>query len=124
MRKFGKQGEAAVSKELMQFHDLSVFVPVDARQLTKEQQGAALASLMFLKEKKDGTVKARACADGRKQRDTIHKEDATSPTVSIELLFMTCASEASERRDVAIMDLPGAFLHAYCSDYVIMKFVG
>lgn len=67
LKKFGKQGEAAVSKELMQFHDLSVFVPIDARQLTKEQRAAALASLMFLKEKKDGTVKARACADGRKQ---------------------------------------------------------
>lgn len=37
---------------------------------------------------------------------------------------MTCAIKASERRDVAVMDLPGAFLHADCHDYVIMKFVG
>eukprot|EP00804_Cyclotella_cryptica_P024427 CCRYP_015858-RA/>CCRYP_015858-RA protein AED:0.42 eAED:0.45 QI:0/0/0/1/0/0/2/0/105 len=37
---------------------------------------------------------------------------------------MTCAIKASEHRDVAVMDLPGAFLHADCNDYVIMKFVG
>jgi len=124
LKKFGKEGETAVSKELGQFHDLSVFIPMDPKELTIEQRAAALASLMFLKEKKDGTVKARACADGRKQRETTAEEDAASPTVSIESFFMTCAIEASEKKDVAIMDLPGAFLHADCNDNVIMKFVG
>jgi len=71
LKKFGKEGEAAVSKELGQFHDLSVFIPMDASELTREQREAALASLMFLKEKKDGTVKARACADGRKQLEKL-----------------------------------------------------
>ena len=32
--------------------------------------------------------------------------------------------EASEGRDVAIIDLPGAFLHADCPDHVIMRFHG
>jgi len=89
LKRFGKTGAASVSKELGQFHDMSVFIPVDAKTLTKEERRAALASLMFLKEKKDGSVKARACADGRKQRETTPEEEAASPTVSIESLFMT-----------------------------------
>jgi hypothetical protein len=124
LKKFGKKGEAAVTKELGQFHDLSVFVPVDGKKLSREERKAALASLIFLKEKRDGTVKARACADGRKQRETTAEDEAASPTVSIESVFMTCAIEAKEKRDVAVMDLPGAFLHADCEDHVIMKFQG
>ena len=61
-------------------------------------------------------MKARAFADGRKQRETAPEEEAASPTVSIESLFMTCAIKASKKRDVAVMDLPGAFLHANCND--------
>ena len=124
LRRFGKQGELAVTKELGQFHDLNVFVPVDHKTLTEDDHRQALASLIFLKEKRDGTIKARACADGRKQRDTTAEEEAASPTVSIESVFMTCAIEAQEGRDVAVMDLPGAFLHADCNDHVIMRFQG
>ena len=124
LKKFGKQGEAAVRKELGQFHDLNVFIPVDAKKLTRKERQDALASLIFLKEKRDGTVKARACADGRKQRETTAEEEAASPTVSLESVFITCAIEAKERRDVAVMDLPGAFLHADCEDHVLMRFQG
>jgi hypothetical protein len=59
-----------------------------------------------LKEKRDRTVKTRACAEGRKQRETTAEDKAASPTVSIESVFMTCAIEAKEKRDVAVMDLP------------------
>ena len=69
-------------------------------------------------------MKAWACADGRKQCETTAEEDAASPTVSIESLFITCAIEASEGRDVAVIDLPGAFLHADCDDHVVMRFQG
>eukprot|EP00804_Cyclotella_cryptica_P024428 CCRYP_015859-RA/>CCRYP_015859-RA protein AED:0.74 eAED:0.43 QI:0/0/0/0.5/0/0/2/0/87 len=37
-----------------QFHDLSVFITMDPMKLTREQRATALASLMFLKEKKTG----------------------------------------------------------------------
>ena len=97
---------------------------MDPTKLTKQERAAALASLMFLKQKKDGTLKARACADGRKQRESTAEEEAASPTVSIESIFISCAIEASEGRCVAIIDLPGAFLHADCEDYVIMRFHG
>lgn len=104
-----------MSKEMGPFYDLNMFVPVDLRELTTVQRTAALGLLMFQKEKKDGSVKARACADGRKQSETMAEEDPTSPTKSIESLFMTCAIKANKIRNVTIMDLPGALLNAKCN---------
>ena len=55
-----------------------------------------LRMIMFIKIKRCGIIKARGCADGRKQHNYIPKEDISSPTVSTE-------SEA-------ICDIDGAFL--------------
>ena len=44
---------------------------------------------MFLKENSNGDIKVCACADGRKNKHTIDKEDATPPTVSTESVFVT-----------------------------------
>jgi len=38
------------------------------------------------------------------------------PTVSLEVMMMSCAIYAKANRYVAITDIPGAFLHAYISD--------
>lgn len=46
--KFVKEGEMVVSKELSQFHDMSVFVPMDPTKLTRQEWARALASLIFL----------------------------------------------------------------------------
>lgn len=96
LKKFGKQGEAEVRKELGQFHDMSVFVPMDPTKLPKAKRASALASQIFLKQKKDVTVKARACADERKLHETTTEKDALSPTVLIESVFITCTIEASK----------------------------
>ena len=40
---------------------------------------------MHLKEKSDDKIEGRGCTDGRKQREYITKEDATSPTVPFGL---------------------------------------
>jgi len=71
---------------------------------------------MFLKEKRDGTIKARGWADGRSQRDYMTKSDTSSPTVSLEAMMMSCAIDSKENRYVAIADIPGAFLHADMDD--------
>jgi hypothetical protein len=112
LKKFKEKGEAGVTKELTQMHDMTVFRPVFKEALSKEERAKALASLMFLKEKRDKTVKARMCADGRKQRDDWTKQESTSPTVSTESVFITAVVDAHEERDVACYDIPGAFLHA------------
>ena len=70
-----------------------------------------LAYLMFLKIKRDEvTIKGRGCADGRKQRDWLSKEDTSSPTLSTEGLMLSCLIDAMEGREVATADITGAFL--------------
>lgn len=124
LKKFGERGEAAVTKELSQFNVLNAFVPLDAKTLTYEQRKSALASLIFLTEKHDGTVKARACANGAPQREHMAKEEVTSPTVSTDATFMLAAIAAHEHWATATLDLPGAFLHADNDSFVIMKMTG
>ncbi len=71
----------------------------------------ALSLLLFLKEKRTGKVKGRACINGAPQRAYIAKEDAASPTVSTESLFITSAIAASEKRKVRCYDIPSAFMN-------------
>jgi hypothetical protein len=92
--------------------------------LSREDKKAALHYLMFLKKKRCGRIKGRGCADGRKQRSYINKEDASAPTVAIEALMLSCAIDAKEEQDVATVDIPGAFLHADMDNLVHMKFEG
>ena len=66
---------------------------------------------MFLKLKSDEVkIKGRGCADGRKHREWISKEDTTSPTVSTGGLMLSCMIDEMEGREVATSDIPGAFL--------------
>jgi hypothetical protein len=69
-----------------------------------------LESHMFLKEKRDGSLKGRTVAGGNKQRDYISKEDASSPTVATEAVLLSCIIDAKEGRDVAVIDIPNAFI--------------
>ena len=84
----------AVEKEMKQLHDRDVMIPVQKNSLTHEQRKEALAYLMFLKQKRCGKIKGRGCADGRKQRAYIAKEDLTAPTVSTEAVFLTAVIDA------------------------------
>jgi len=68
--------------------------------------------LIFLKEKQDGNVKARLCANGSVQREHVAKEEAAAPTVALESVFVTATIDAKEKREVVTIDIPGAFLHA------------
>ena len=63
---------------------------------------------MFLKKKRCGTIKG--CADGWKQRVYITKEESTSPTISMEAVFLTAIIDAWENHKVAVLDVPGAFM--------------
>ena len=62
------------------------------------------------KRERCGKIKGLGCADGRKQRGWMDKEDTSSPTVSTQALMISCMIDAKENRDVATADIPGAFL--------------
>ena len=93
LEQFGKEGQKAVTKELQQLHDMVTYLPQDPKKLTRQDKQRALQSLIFLTRKRCGRIKARACADGSKQRLNPHykKDDAASPTVSNEAVFITAA---------------------------------
>ena len=79
---------------------------------------------MFIKENRDGTIKAPGCADGHKQRDKNNNSDTTSPKVSTEAVLVSAVIDAYEERDVAVADIPGAYLSADMDDDVFMNFRG
>jgi hypothetical protein len=124
IREFGDAGVDAVLVELQQLHDRKVLEPQSADTMTREEKRAALNYLMFLKKKRSGRIKGRGCADGRKQRVHTKKEDASSPTVSIEAVMLSCVIDAEEGRDVAIIDIPGAFMQVDMDELVHMRLDG
>ena len=124
LKAFGEEGVKAVQSELKQLHDLEAVEPVHRNQLTKEQRKASLRYLMYLKQKRCGRIKGHGCADGRKQRLSTKKEDASSPTVAIESVMISCTIDAKEHRDVATCDIPGAFLQADMDEIVHVRLEG
>ena len=121
---FRADGVKAVEKEMRQLHDRGVMAPVHKKCLTHEQRKEALAYLMFLKRKCCGKVKGHGCTDGRKQRAYIAKEESTAPTVSTEAVFLTAVIDALEGQEVAVLDVPGAFMQADIDELVHMRFMG
>jgi hypothetical protein len=124
LKKFQKVDEDAVSKELKQLHTRDIFMPQDSKELRDEQKRGALESLMFLKEKRGGSIKGRACADGWNQRDTAVPGDVASPVISLEAVLITVTIDAFGEHDVAIVDVPGAFLCVDMDEKVIMTIRG
>ena len=111
MRHSGEKGIAAAEGKLTQLHVMDTWVPEDLSMLSRAEKVRALSSLMFLKEKRSGKLKGRACVNGAPQRAYIRKEDASSPTVENESVFITSVIAAHEKRFVRCYDVPGAFLH-------------
>jgi hypothetical protein len=121
---WGKRRKEAFVAELQQLYDRDVMTPVSKYDLTPAGRKGALRYLMFLKEKRCGTIKGRGCAYSRSQHDYMLKEEISSPTVATKALALTCIVDAIEKRDVATSDIPGAFLQSLMKGKVIMKLEG
>ena len=121
---FGPPGVEAVYKELQQLHERKLGEPRDASTLSPTQKRNALGYLMFLKQKRTGQIKGRGCANGRKQRLHTPKDGASSPTVATESVLLSCVIDAKERRDVATVDIPGAFMQGDQDETVHMRLEG
>jgi hypothetical protein len=106
----GKAARDACKAEMYQLHMRETFEPLAWEDLSTEQKKQTLESHLFLKKKRDGTIKGRTVAGGNRQRLYIHKDDAKSPTVATESVLLTAIVDAFERRDVAVVDIPNAFI--------------
>ena len=96
LREFGNRGQKAAVRELMQLHVMDTWTPMHVDKLSQEQRIRALSSLLFLKEKRTGDIKGRACINGAPQRNYIPKEEAASPTMLMESKFITASNAAHE----------------------------
>jgi len=124
IRRFGGKGNNALLKELNQLNQQNVLLPKRKEHMTHDERKKTLRYLVFLKEKRDRTIKARGCADGRSQFKYTTKVDTSSPTMSLEAMMMSCAIDTREGRHVAVMDIPGAFLHTDMEEDVHMLLEG
>jgi hypothetical protein len=124
LRKFGAKGQHAAIDELTQLHVMDTWTAMDATKLSREDKMKALSLLLFLKEKRTGKIKGRACINGAPQRAYIPKEDAASPTVSTESTFVTAAIAANEKRKVRCFDIPSAFVNTDVDKDVLMVLKG
>jgi len=127
--KFGNRARQAARSELSQLNERMVFTPIHREDITKEEIRKSMESLMFLTEKRDGTIKARACANGSVQRDYLLREKVASPTVISESVIITSCIEAKENRDIMTCDIPNAFVQTDINEQeigerIIMKIRG
>jgi hypothetical protein len=97
LKQWGDKAYAAVTSEMKQLHFRNTFKPKHWSKLSKTQRQTVLETHMFLKEKRDGFLKGRTVAGGNKQRDT-------------EAVLLSCIIDAEEGRDVAVIDIPNAFI--------------
>jgi len=130
LKEFGKSGADAAQKELDQLHQRNCFQPIDISNMSPSEKKKAQQALMFLTEKRDGSIKGRMVYNGKPTREWMSKEDNASPTASLESIFLTAAIDAKEGRDIMTADIPNAFIQANMppvgegEDRVIMKITG
>eukprot|EP00957_Ditylum_brightwellii_P023831 1798148-Ditylum_brightwellii.AAC.1 len=124
LKHFGNKGRQAFSKELHQLHNRKVFAPIHVHQLSKQEKARDMESLIFLTEKRDKSVKAKAYANVSPQKSYISREKAASPTAATESVLITSVMEPKQHRDIITLDVPNAFVQPPMSqgkNKVIMK---
>ena len=66
-------------------------------------------------------MKSRTCADVCSQCSYISKEESSSPTVSIEAIFVTLVVDVYEERYVATVDIARLYLNADMDRFTTLK---
>ena len=122
--KFGKKADEAIISEFTKLHSMDTFIPTMKEKMTKDQRKEALWKIMFLKHKRDNTLRGQTCADGSTQRGKYKKEEAESPTVALESVMLTAVIETYEHRDVVVVDIPSAYLYTEMDCLVHMRLTG
>ena len=124
LRKFGNHRATADISELTQLLVMDTWTVMDSTKLTRNDRTRALSSLLFLRERRCGKIKGRACVNGVPQRTYIPKEDAALPTVSTESMFITSAIAASKKRHVRCYGMPSVFVNTDMDENVLMVLKG
>ena len=101
MKIFGeKLGKLSVNNELENLCMQDVFGEIDYNSLTPEQIRMALNVLMFMTQKRDGSIKSRGCIDGRPQQLWTNKHETASLTPHTKSVKYTCQVDEIGRAHV------------------------
>jgi uncharacterized protein YeaC (DUF1315 family) len=73
---------------------MKTIIPWAVNKLSQEQRAKSLRYLMYLKEKRNGTIKAHGCAESHPQRLYKMKSEMSSPMVMTEAIFRTALVDA------------------------------
>jgi len=73
LKKWGKEAEESVGKEMKQLHGQNSFKPMHWKSLTAKQRKKVLESHIFVKRKRNGILKAQQVTGGNKQQGYITK---------------------------------------------------
>ena len=72
-----------------------IVTAINPEILSAEVKAELLNTVNTIKQKRDGKIKSRTCADGSKQKRYLVKDESVaSPTVSLEALFTTLVIDA------------------------------
>ena len=111
VKTYGNRALVAMFNDYKQFHNLGIFGPQDATIMSLQGKHRALRAFNIMKEKRCSKIKGRMCADGIFQRTYIPREEATSPTISLEALFSSLLIDAHEGISLHNFTVPGAYIH-------------
>ena len=101
---FKMYGEAAVAAIIKEFTQLTkgavpgkpVVRPVDASTLTFDEKRKAMPAVNLIKEKWNGDIKGRTCADGSGQRKYLKQDEpVASPTASLVVAAAAASNQCS-----------------------------
>jgi hypothetical protein len=113
LKQWGSDAELAGIKEASQLHWRDTFIPRSYSDLTDDQKKRVLESHMIIVKKRDEQTKAIMVAGGNTQRDYLTKEDSSSPAVSTKAVLLTSIIDAAEKRNIAVIDIPNAFIQTW-----------
>lgn len=116
LRERGDDARSVINQELMQMITKRVWTPVHEDTLGIQDKQRIIRSSMFIREKFSATgsfekLKARLVAGGNMQDKTLY-EDLAAPTVATGSVFAVLSITAAENRNIAVVDIGGAFLNA------------
>lgn len=126
-KSIAKHGNRSIQADLSEFAQLDgkkVVKPLNPATFLLKEENKALRAITLIKEKLCGKLKGRTCADGRKQRPYISKENSTSPTVSTKALVITLAISAANDRNFATCNIVVAYLNTDMDVFTVMKLEG
>ena len=116
LRTRGEEAKVTAMAEIKQMLDKRVWHPIHTTNLSVTEVKSVIRSSMFMKEKKTATgefdkYKGRLVAGGDQQDKELY-ENLAAPTAASASTFTIAAIAAHEHREIATIDIGGAFLHA------------